>query len=200
MDIFDQILENLELERDLGTRSFEMDRALLNIEPLKDAETQPPAPSPQPPMASTQSPRDSQPATPTPQSSVSYHPSSDSQPSPPNPSCDILFLTGRPLSEAGMDAMNKTFAFMRKTKPDISIAIDEKRSAKAIVLLGSSAAAKHMPGGRAARGTWTAIGGVPAIMTFSPDFIFNSFRPGSPGMLKAKKDMWNDIQSAMGRV
>ena len=99
-----------------------------------------------------------------------------------------------------MDAMNKTFAFMRKTKPDISIALDENRSAKAIVLLGSSAAAKHMPGGRAARGTWTAIDGVPAIMTFSPDFIFSSFRPGSPGMLKAKKDMWNDIQSAMGRV
>jgi len=50
------------------------------------------------------------------------------------------------------------------------------------------------------RGDWVAVNGVPAVMTFSPDYIFSHFREGSPNMDKAKREMWNDIRLAVARL
>ena len=208
MDIYDQILENLELERELGTRTVEIDRALLlppkpesaSAEPAADkSASKPETPTPQPAAISPQ------PAVPSPQPVVATPvASTPSAPSPaaPNSSggCDIAFLTGRPLSPAGAEAMAKTFAAMKRIKPDIQVALNESRKSRVIVLLGSDALKKLLPTARPVRGQWIQINGVPAMMTFSPDYIFSHFQAGSPHERQAKSEMWEDIKSAITRL
>jgi len=208
MDIYDQILENLELERELGTRTVEIDRALLlppkpesaSAEPAADkSASKPETPTPQPAAISPQ------PAVPSPQPVVATPvASTPSAPSPaaPNSSggCDIAFLTGRPLSPAGAEAMAKTFAAMKRIKPDIQVALNESRKSRVIVLLGSDALKKLLPTARPVRGQWIQINGVPAMMTFSPDYIFSHFQAGSPHERQAKSEMWEDIKSALARL
>lgn len=116
------------------------------------------------------------------------------------PSCDIVFFTGRPLSPAGTEAMEKIFAAIRKIKPDAVLCLNEDRKAKMCVLLGSDALLKRVPTARPVRGAWTSMDGVPAVMTFSPDYIFRHFQEGSPRMKDAKLVMWNDIKSAVARL
>ena len=119
MDIFDQILENLELERELGTRTVEIDRALLvppTVEKAPKAEPAPkaavpnsPAPVQQTETRKVQVPQTTQ----APQSSPQAEDSILVVPKSTAPQCDIAFFTGRPLSPAGMEAMEKIFAAIR---------------------------------------------------------------------------------------
>jgi len=200
MDIYDQILENLELERELGTRTVEIDRALLLPPQLATGET-PVVPGPRP-----------SPLTPQPEIRA-LQPETRNQkpePDPPPPvapaatnssgGCDIAFLTGRPLSAAGAEAMAKTFAAMKRIQPDIQVALNESRKSRVIVLLGSDALKKLLPTARGVRGKWIELNGVPAVMTFSPDYIFSHFQAGSPHERQAKVDMWTDIKSALARL
>ena len=196
MDIYDQILENLELERELGTRTVEIDRALL-LPPKPESET----PNPQPEIL-----------TPQPESRAPQPETRNQKPEPASPppvipvapdssdSCDIAFLTGRPLSSAGAEAMAKTFAAMKRIKPDIQVALNESRKPRVIVLLGSDALKKQLPTARPVRGKWIVLNGVPAVMTFSPDYIFSHFQAGSPHERQAKSEMWEDIKSAIVRL
>jgi hypothetical protein len=206
MDIFDQILENLELERELGTRTVEIDRALL-VPPT--AETAPKAepapktavPNPPAPVPQTETRKVQVPQTPhVPQSSPQAADSVPVAPKSSGPQCDIAFFTGRPLSPAGVEAMEKIFAAIRKIKADAVICMNEERKAKVCVLLGSDALKKRLPSAKAVRGEWETLDGVPAMMTFSPDYIFTHFQEGSPRMKDAKQVMWNDIKSAVARV
>ena len=119
---------------------------------------------------------------------------------PDAPSCDIAFFTGSPLSPTGAEAMEKIFAAIRKIKPDAVLCLNEDRKAKMCVLLGSDALPKRVPAARPVRGAWTSVDGVPAVMTFSPDYIFKHFQEGSPRMKDAKLVMWNDIKSVVARL
>ena len=207
MDIFDQILENLELERELGTRTVEIDRALL-VPPMpeKAAETAPApkasaqvSPAPVPQKAKVSAPASLMPtASPSgPQATGSV----SAAPDQPAPQCDIAFFTGHPLSPQGMEAMGKIFAAIRKIKADVLIGMNEECRAKVCVLLGSDALKKRLPSAKAVRGGWVTMDdGVPAIVTFSPDYIFSHFQEGSPRMKEAKTEMWNDIKSAVARI
>ena len=206
MDIYDQILENLELERELGTRTVEIDRALLL--PPKPESASVAASTSAAASASAKATAD-KPAdkseTPTPQPVVTA-PVASAQPVPspaaPNSSggCDIAFLTGRPLSPAGAEAMAKTFAAMKRIKPDLQVVLNENRKSRVIVLLGSYALKKLLPTARPVRGKWIQLNGVPAVMTFSPDYIFSHFQAGSPHERQAKVEMWEDIKSALARL
>ena len=204
MDIFDQILENLELERELGTRTVEIDRALLvppTVEKAPKAEPAPKAavPNPPAPVPQTETRKVQVPQTPqVPQSSPQAADSVPVAPKPSGPQCDIAFFTGRPLSLAGTEAMEKIFAAIRKIKSDAVICLNEERKAKVYVLLGSDALKQRYPTAKAVRGGW--VDGALAMMTFSPDFIFSHFQEGSPRMRDAKMDMWNDIKSAVARI
>lgn len=179
MDILDQILENLELERDLGTRMVEIDRALL-VPPSAAPAAPPATPKPVP-----------EPASPAPNPVQAAAQQCDG---------DIAFFTGRELSAKGLEAMEKIFGAIRKIKPGVSIRMDEECKAKVCVLLGSDALKKRLPTARPMRGAWVSVDGVPAIMTFSPDYIFSHFQEGSPNMNKAKTEMWNDIKLAVARL
>ena len=192
MDIYDQILENLELERELGTRTVEIDRALL-LPPKPESASAEPAADKSETRAPQPETRNQKPETTTPQSATPVAPGSSE-------SCDIAFLTGRPLSPAGAEAMAKTFAAMKRIKPDIQVALNESRKSRVIVLLGSDALKKLLPTARPVRGQWIQINGVPAMMTFSPDYIFSHFQAGSPHERQAKSEMWEDIKSALARL
>lgn len=196
MDIFDQILENLELERELGTRTVEIDRAFL-VPPKP-----PRAPSPVPPPEPEERADVKQPVRPVPVTSAEKPapPQSPAAARPEASLCDIAFFTGSPLSPAGAEAMEKIFAAIRKIKPDAVLCLNEDRKAKMCVLLGSDALLKRVPAARPVRGAWTSVDGVPAVMTFSPDYIFKHFQEGSPRMKDAKLVMWNDIKSAVARL
>ena len=197
MDIYDQILENLELERELGTRTVEIDRALL-LPPKPQAETPTPQPEPRTPQPE---PHISQPETRNQKPEQTIPP--PVVPAAPDTSegCDIAFLTGRPLSPAGAEAMAKTFAAMKRIKPDLRIALNESRKARVTILLGSEAAKKHLPPSmRPVRGLWLTHDGTQTLMTFSPDYIFSHFQAGSPHERQAKVEMWEDIKSALARL
>lgn len=202
MDIFDQILENLELERDLGTRTVEIDRALLV--PIHVAE--------QKPIVKLES------ETADTESSVSQKRNCNVSASLVTPlqsaesdvvenakkhsaaTCDIVFYTGRDLSQAGKDAMDKIFAAIAKIKPGVTIALNEDCNAKVCVLLGADAHKKYNPTERPIRGKWSMVRGIPAITTFSPDYIFSHFEAGSPFEKNAKLEMWNEIKSAVAKI
>lgn len=195
MDIFDQILENLELERDLGTRTVELDRALLV----------PPAPAPvqetvKKPMTGKIAAEETRSTVPEKPAPAPARPAARPVVAPAAASCDIAFFTGRELSAAGVEAMEKIFAAIRKIKSGVAICMNEERKAKVCVLLGSDALQKRNPAAQRMRGAWTSLDGVPAIMTFSPDYIFSHFQEGSPRMKDAKLVMWNDIKSAVARL
>ena len=96
--------------------------------------------------------------------------------------------------------MAKTFAAMKRIKPDIQVVLNESRKSRVIVLLGSDALKKLLPTARPVRGQWIQINGVPAMMTFSPDYIFSHFQAGSPHERQAKSEMWEDIKSALARL
>ena len=96
--------------------------------------------------------------------------------------------------------MAKTFAAMKRIKPDIQVALNESRKSRVIVLLGSDALKKLLPTARPVRGQWIQINGVPAMMTVSPDYIFSHFQAGSPHERQAKSEMWGDIKSAITRL
>ena len=192
MDIYDQILENLELERELGTRLVEIDRALLV--PPKPPPVPRPEPAPQPESAPAPAKRIAAAET-VPVASAPVPPPSAAPGAAAD--CDILFLTGCPLSPAGMEAMDKTFAAMRRIKPDIKVALNEDRRSRVVIFLGKHAVEKYIPGIRGVRGRWIEFQGRPALMTFSPDYIFANFQKDSVNMRKAKYDMWEDVKSAI---
>lgn len=210
MDIYDQILENLELERELGTRTVEIDRALL-VPPEREEPPSSDIPATPNDAASEGTATGSPPvsvqaepmhrkgrATPIPVTS----PKAQSASTVPGETaeCDIAFFTGRPLSDAGAEAMRRTFAAIDKIRPGARLLMNERCRARVIVMLGSDAMRKRLPTARPVRGAWLTVGGIPAITTFSPDFIFTHFQPDSPHMNEAKREMWNDIKSAVARL
>lgn len=220
MDIYDQILENLELERELGTRTVEIDRALL-VPPECEKPPSPGVPATPGDAATGNAATGTPPAsvqaepmlrkgsaTPIPVASpkaqsVPVAPSAvQSAPAAPGEAaeCDIAFFTGRPLSDAGAEAMRRTFAAIDKIRPGVRLLMNERCRARVIVMLGSDAMRKRLPTARPVRGAWLTVGGIPAITTFSPDFIFTHFQPDSPHMNEAKREMWNDIKSAVARI
>ena len=196
MDIFDQILENLELERELGTRTVEFDRALLLGSGSVPAKPVAAAPVRQE-EAVRQSVPQRKPATPA----ALMTPSAPStSAAPATAMLDIAFLTGAPLSSAGMEAMRKTVAYVEKLRPGVRVGVNEGRQARVIVLLGSDAMRAHAPNVRQPRGRWFRLGDVPAVLTFSPDEILTRFASGSAGMNAAKRDLGDAIKSALGRL
>lgn len=184
MDIFDQILENLELERELGTRAVEIDRALL-VPPVPEAPTS--QPRLQEPI---------QPQKPAPIAKSAKTPMAAA-----SKSCDIMFLSGRPLSAAGIEAVRKMMAAMKKIRPNADVRFNEDGSAKVLILLGADALkGRNAVASGLVRGRWLSVDGVPAMPTFSPDYIFSHFVEGTSGMLAAKRNMWDDVKAALARL
>ena len=134
--VLDGLEAELELERELGVRAVEIDRALLShppsASPADRAGVPPPAAAAgrsgvPPPAADIR-----QPAT-VPEPQPANH-------APLSTSIDFVFLHDRPLSPGGIEMMAKIVTAMKKTAETAPIVFNgERPAAKAYVLLGSGA-------------------------------------------------------------
>ena len=197
MTTLDEILgafeEALELERELGTRTVECDRALLM--PVK-----PEPPKPEPPKPATRNFETSKPETSKPEPRNLE----TSKPASPQTSelKDFAFIVDkRPEGEAA-EMMRNMLRAMGCSNRDSMVkeaaaAAAERPHARVYIVLGREAFQVFAPGQRAALGMWTKVADVPAVVTYSPAKILACFGSEGEGITKAKRQIWNDLKSAL---
>jgi hypothetical protein len=192
VEALDHILDGLEdalaLERELGTRAVEIDRALLAV-PQKSA---PPAPAAAPrPGAEKSAP----PIPARPESAPSAAAGSAGE------KYDFVFLHHEALTAPGIEMMGKIVTAMKKTADTAPIVFTGNLpSAKVYVVLGSTALKKWFPGAYAAPGQWISDDAARNILvTHSPADILR-FPVVTPAVKKIKQDMWNCLKAVMQRV
>lgn len=199
MTILDYILDGfedaLQLERELGVRLFECERALL--EPLKSA---PPPPQPRSSGNEAQAQAPSPPAPPARPTEVAPVVKKEKAPS------RIVFLHDRPLSAAGAEMISKIVDALGKSYPDsvgadIPVLCDgQLPQASAYVVLGAGALRKYFPGSSASPGMWIkSLSGSDVLVTYSPEYILR-FGSVTPAVQKIKKDMWTSLKALAQRA
>lgn len=187
--VLDGLEAALELERELGVRSFPFDRSLLS--PLPAAVTPAAvaaAPLPQPPSTPAE-----RPVRTLPQKPVVRTPAG-------NAAARFVFLHDRPLSEAGAEIVRKAVAALGAPPEAAEVAFDgELPAAAAYVVLGRNALRKWFPEVRATRGQWvSAPSAREVLVTYSPDYILRF--GDSPAVRTMKRELWNDIKSVPART
>ncbi len=224
METFDDILgafeEALELERELGTRTVECDRALLV--PLRPAAPVPAPPSPAsspsvPPSPAQPSPvpktetRVPAPTVPPPTSAPILTPRSSSplptpHSTPSGPQADFAFIAAQMPQGAAAEMLHGMVAAMGYAMDQVKVVTASDAAAVRpvarvyIVLGGSDAFRVFAPGQRAALGLWTTVADVPTIVTYSPARILSYFGSDAAGLAKAKRQIWSDLKSALARI
>ena len=198
MTTLDEILgafeEALELERELGTRTVECDRALLMpavLQPCSPETTKPRSPE----IPKTEPPK------PEPQRSGSVEPSKPEAAQPPETKDFAFIVDRRPEGEAA-EMMRNMLRAMGCSNRDSMVkeaaaAAAERPHARVYIVLGREAFQVFAPGQRAALGMWTKVADVPAVVTYSPAKILACFGSVGEGITKAKRQIWNDLKSAL---
>ena len=184
--LLDGLEAELELERELGVRVVELDRALL-ASPLRSS-TPPLHHSSTPPLSpSTRSTRLQSPNPPLPNT--------------PTPSLSFVFLHDRPLSSNGIEMMAKIVTAMHETPESAPLVFTgEKPPAKMYVVLGSEAMKKWYPGMRGAPGQWfRGRNGEDVLLTYSPEYLLR-FGAATPALMKLKREMWTSLKGVMQRL
>ena len=192
--LLDGLELELELERELGVRVVELDRALLasslrsSTPPLHHSSTPPLSPSTR--STRLQSPNPSLPHSPTPPLSHSL-----------TPSLSFAFLHDRPLSSNGIEMMAKIVTAMHETPESAPIVFNgERPPAKMYVVLGSEAMKKWYPGMRGAPGQWfRGRNGEDVLLTYSPEYLLR-FGAATPALMKLKREMWTSLKGVMQRL
>ena len=206
METFDDILgafeEALELERELGTRTVECDRALLV--PLRPAAPAVPIPAPTPHAPSVPVP------VPTPHAPppvpTRRPPASSPQKPTTNPQPDFAFIAAQLPQGAAAEMLHGMVAAMGYAMDQVKVvtasdAAAARPAARVYIVLGGSDAFRvFAPGQRAALGLWTTVADVPTIVTYSPARILSYFGNDAAGLAKAKRQIWSDLKSALARI
>ena len=194
--VLDGLEAELELERELGVRVVEIDRALLSPSPAAAAVR---AAVPPPASAAGRA------GVPPPAADI-RQPATAPEPPPANhaplsTSLDFVFLHDRPLSPGGIEMMAKIVTAMKKTAETAPIVFNgERPAAKAYVLLGSGALRKWLPGVKGAPGEWVKDqAGNSYLVTYSPEFILR-MGPPTPAVKEIKMKMWTSLKGVMQRV
>lgn len=182
-EILDGFTSALELERELGVRTVEMDRALLKT-PASVTR-----PVPEIADATGRIPCEETPCEKAPP-----------LPSPSSPQADFVFLHHRRLTEEGNAMMAKILVAMKRTAEESPIVIHPPAPpAKAYVVLGSFALKMFFPDRDGMPGDWIDLAeGAKALVTYSPEYILR-FRDGAPAQIEAKRKMWNSLKEMMAR-
>lgn len=179
--LLDGLEAELELERELGVRVVELDRALLATQ---SAPSPARAPSPSPSNYDSHS-----------SSNSNSHSNSSS------PSISFAFLHDRPLSPSGIEMMAKIVTAMHETPESAPIVFNgERPPAKLYVVLGSEAMKKWYPGMRGAPGQWLrGRDGEDVLLTYSPEYLLR-FGAATPALMKLKREMWTSLKGVMQRL
>ncbi len=170
--VLDGLAAELELERELGVRSIECDRALLTSSAKTSAIR---GPAPQPIVGGEK------------KSSTSVF--------------DFVFLHDRRLSPGGVEMMAKAITALGKTDETAPIIIvPPLPKAKLYVVLGGLALRKFFPELRGEPGDWLkSTRGENVLVTYSPEYILR-FSEVTPAVRKIKEEMWRNLKSILKRT
>ena len=199
--ILDGLEKALELERELGVRSVEIDRGLLGAE--KVVEPRLPSrvlsPSGEATGLKTEDVRREVPAGletrgARPAVVIQTIRQSNNQTILP-----LAFLHDRPLSPAGVEMMAKILNALGK--PDAPIVVAPPvPEAKVTVVLGGLALKKYFPGMKGEPGQWQKTPeGRDVLITYSPAYILR-FGTVTPAVEKIKQDMWRSLKAVKQRL
>jgi len=217
--VLDGLEAALELERELGVRSVEFDRALLKIgESQKgeaahsgDAAKSGEAASSPLVRKELRGPCFSRRTDP---SSISGEDAASpflSPPPPPEPKqsnnsnnqtiSPLIFVHDRPLSEKGVEMMAKIITAMGRTAETAPIVVAPPMpKAKIVVVLGGLALKKYFPGMCGEPGQWQKLPeGTDVLITYSPEYILR-FATVTPAVQKIKQDMWRSLKAVIQRL
>lgn len=198
-DIVDYILDGLEkaleLERELGVRTVEIDRALLG------ASTKVPEAPPRGTLTEYRvSPRsDFRSPSPTRQVAGAALTGEKQIETARVETRELVFLHDRPLSEKGVEMMAKILNALGK--PDAPIVVAPPvPEAKVTVVLGGLALKKYFPGMKGEPGQWQKTPeGRDVLITYSPAYILR-FGTVTPAVQKIKQDMWTSLKAVRQRL
>ena len=202
MEVLDFILDGLEkaleLERELGVRTVEIDRGLLGATTVPRLPSQVSSPSTKV-GPKTEDVRRETPAG---------HETRDVRPAAVNRTVEqsnnqtilpLVFLHDRPLSPAGVEMMAKILNALGK--PDAPIVVAPPLpQAKITVVLGGLALKKYFPGMKGEPGQWQKTSdGRDVLITYSPAYILR-FGSVTPAVQKIKQDMWTSLKAVRQRL
>jgi len=169
--LLDGLAAELELVRELGARTVEVDRALLREPDAPRGAVAAPVVAPVVVRRETRDvPRDVRRET-------------------------------RELGPAGTEMMAKIVAALGRTAATAPVLVAPPRPpAKVYVALGARALEMWFPGLKGAPGNWlTAADGTPVLVTYSPEFILR-FRTVTPDVQRIKRAMWIAIKSVLRKI
>ena len=178
MDVLSYVLDGLEqwleVERECGARSLEVDRSLLV-----------PAAKPAVEAAPVVGAGSSRPARPS---------------SAPTDVFDFVFLHDKPLTPAGAEMMANIVKAMGRTADTAPVIIAPPiPQARAYIVLGALALRKYFPGMKGEPGHWVkSADGKDVLITYSPAFILR-FPTVTDAVMKMKREMWTSLKGVMQR-
>lgn len=177
-NLIDAIIENLELERELGTRSFEIDPASLAC-PRK-------APPPAPAKTGGETVE-------RPRGGDLPRPASAPRPK----KLPFVFIHDRPLGEASLEFLSKARLGLGVSEDEAPLAVAQPvPNAAVYIMMGVRALRMFAPGSAAEFGRMgVSRGGRKYILTYSPDEI-TRFGTVSPAVEKMKKTTWLSFKLA----
>ena len=200
MAILDYILDGLEaaleLERELGVRTVEIDRSLLVSGEAESFPLQGQG------VPSNRSGEDT--ASPLPAASHRPIPSASNQTieqSNTRTISGIVFLHDRPLSPKGVEMMAKIVTALGLTAETAPIVVEPPLpKAKVVVVLGGRALKRYFPELKGEPGMWIKQPeGREILITYSPEYILR-FATVTPAVEKIKKDMWRSLKAVKQRI
>lgn len=201
MSIADYLIEGLEkwleVERERGVRTLEVDRSLL-ADIVKSAKQAPDSVTPAAPK--TQAVAAPQPV---PKTQAAPAPSVPRTPPPRTSDGQIVFafLHDRPLDAAGQDMIAKIVSAMGFSAEDAPVVTEHPvPAARAYVVLGSRALKKFFPETKAEPGQWIkSTRGKDVLVTYSPAFLLR-FPTVTESVHKMKQSMWLNLKDLMRRL
>ena len=189
VDVLEYVLDGLEqwleVERECGVRTLEVDRSLIAppVPPAEPAATKGLA-APVPTVA---------PGSPG-ESAATVPPAS------PSAVLDFAFVHDGPLAPAGVEMMAKIVNAMGRTADTAPVVVAPPLPpARAYVVLGSMALKRYFPGVRGSPGMWVkSADGKDLLVTYSPAFILR-FPAVTDAVKKMKREMWTSLKGVMQR-
>ena len=223
-EILAALEENIVLARELGARSFELDRSLLAPLPERQASPKKPEQPPEPDVRASDPPQPRPRSAPPPVASAESAAGPADPPPQKRPAAEaetrkplLILLAGKKMEGDAAPLFRKMVAAMGcaegetgfKEIPPVPTAESaaelarhiEATAPKAIVLFGREAMRTlALAGGAAHKDAWGEFRGIPAIATIHPGYMLATWANSPESLRKAKLQVWGVLKEALLRV
>ena len=210
--VLDGLADYLALERELGVRAIEVDRALLGAADRTHGtqttqRTGKPTEKAEALSAATPKAEAAQAATPPPTEAKPMPAAAKSPPAAALPSratagpFDFIVIADKPLSPRAVEMMAKIIPAMGQTPETAPVVVSPPiPNARFFVFLGRAALAKYMPGLRGEENRWLkSPKGKDVLLVKSPEEIVR-FTTVTPALKKMKQEMWLALKTVRQRA